>query len=309
MSFVVSLEPETYRADGLDGFTVTSEYTPGNARAMIWLSQLAYEIDDAEKVKGILEKFRLEKRELGSNELISGLIRRKARFIVAGGHQATFVMFAGTDPLQPQDLITDFELRPALNVFHEGFVKAVDAVQPQVEAAIRRRGAAEQPIFFTGHSMGGALALISAVRALEAGFRATAVYTFGGPRVGGQRFFDSYTRDLGNRTFRLVHGDDIVAKVPPGVLNNFRHVGRLLHCLAGSSFEGEPSPSISDNEPDLSLASIPAALDILRSIPGIVENLREIDLDPRNFDKLKALPVELRDHVPSGYFRSLGVTL
>jgi triacylglycerol lipase len=309
MSFLVSLEPETYRADGLDGFTVTSDYTPGNALAMMWLSQLAYEIDDTEKVKGILEKFGLERRELGSNELIPGLVRRKARFIVAGGRGATLVMFAGTDPLKPQDLITDFELTPALNVFHEGFVKAVDAVQPQIEAAIRRRGAAEQPIFFTGHSMGGALALISALRALEAGFRATAVYTFGVPRAGGERFFDSYTRDLGDRTFRLVHGDDIVAKVPPGFLNNFRHVGRLLHCLAGSSFEGEPSPATSENQPDLSLLGIAAALDILRSIPGIVASLRGIDLDPRNFDKLRALPVELRDHVPSGYFRSLGVKL
>lgn len=308
MSFLVRLPEESYRADGLDGFTVTSDYTTGNALAMMWLSQLAYEVDNAATVTKVLEKFKLKQRALGSNEFISGLVQRRARFIVAGGREATFVMFSGTDPLKPQDLITDFELRPALDVLHEGFSKAVDAVQPAIEAAIRSRNANEQPIFFAGHSMGGALALISAARALKAGTQAKAVYTFGCPRVGGTTFFNSYT-PLGDRTFRLAHGDDIVAKVPPGVLDNFRHVGRLLHCLAGSSFQGEPSLSTSDNEPDINLLSLPAALDVLRRIPGIIAGLRSIDLDPRHLDKLQALPVELRDHVPSGYFRSLGVDL
>src|SRR5262249_29605514 len=193
MSFLVSLPPDTYRADALNGFTVTSGFTPGNAQAMMWLSQLAYEADDQGNVDKILKTFKLEKRGFGANFPATGFLQSKARFIVAGGRGATFITFAGTDPLKLGDLRTDFTLAPQLNVVHKGFADAVDAVQSDIAAAINSRRADEQPVFFTGHSMGAALAIIAARNALKAGLRATAVYTYGAPRVGGQDFFDEYS--------------------------------------------------------------------------------------------------------------------
>src|SRR5882724_8667645 len=225
MSVLVSLKPEIYRDDSLNGFTANRQFTPGNARAMMWLSQLAYETDDERKVDDILSKFQLKKRLLGSNGPITGLLQRKASFIVAAGHGATFVMFAGTDPLKIGDWFKDFKLALEPNVLHKGFAEAVDSVMRDIQAVIASRGADEQPLFFTGHSMGGALANIAALRALEADVQATAVYTFGGPRAGGQDFFDRYTSKLGDCTFRLVRGHDIVPAVPPSLAGNFRHVG------------------------------------------------------------------------------------
>jgi len=306
MSVLVSLKPETYRADGLDGFKVNPKFTLGNALAMMWLSQLAYEADDhPETVDEVLPKFKLTKLKLGDR----GPLERKASYIVAARMDATFVMFAGTDPLKPQDLITDADLNPLWNDLHHGFLDAVSKVQRDVEAAITDNGAAGRPLFFTGHSMGGALAQISAQLALESGLRATAVYTFGGARAGGQDFFDSYDPDLGNCTFRLVYGKDIVAKVPPSFGGTFRHVGQFLHCVQGSAFTDGPLAPSSGNDPDLPLASIPAVLGLLLSIPGIVEELLESDLDARAFDKLKKLPDEIRDHVPASYFRALKMPL
>jgi len=306
MSVLVSLKPEIYRDDALNGFTATPEFTPGNARAMMWLSQLAYETDDKRKVDDILAKFQLKNRPLGSNGPITRLLQRKASFIVAAGHGATFVMFAGTDPLEIGDWFTDFKLALLPNVLHEGFAGAVDSVMHDIQAAIASRGADEQPLFFTGHSMGGALANIAALRALEAGVQATAVYTFGGPRAGGQDFFNAYTPKLGDRTFRLVRGHDIVPSVPPSFAGNFRHVGRILQCPHRSTFRGSPSSSNASNDPHPILTVLKAFPDIDFGLPDIQELAK---IDPRTFDEIEAIPDLVSDHVPASYFHALSITL
>ena len=83
MSFLVRLPEETYRSDALARFTANPDFTLGNAQAMMWLAQLAYETDDPEKIKRILRRFGLEFLDFGTNELIPGSFRPKGCFIVA----------------------------------------------------------------------------------------------------------------------------------------------------------------------------------------------------------------------------------
>ena len=320
MSFLVRLPETSYRDDAIKNFTVNADFTLGNAQAMMWLSQLAYETDDDEakkgdKIKRILPRLGLDFLAFGPNELIPGLLRRKACFIVASGHGATFVAFAGTDPLKPQDVITDLVATQTTESLHKGFADAVTSVQSRVEDAIRSGGAG-QPLFLTGHSLGGALATISAMRARDNGFKVKAVYTYGGARAGGQQFFDSYGPGLRSCTFRLVHGKDIVPSVPPSsvggllgsLLFEYRHVGRLVHCPQRSFF-AEPAPTENDgNQPDDFLAAgINAAFDIFRRTPSL-DILQK--LDPRKLDDPNnALPEQIRDHVPASYFRALKMPL
>jgi triacylglycerol lipase len=307
MSFLVSLPLATYRSNALDGSSIDPEFTLGNAQAMIWLSQLAYETDDEGKVDQILKAWKLELVEFGPDPPDPGLVPPKARFIVAAGRRATFVTFSGTDPLSIKDWITDFTLSLRLNTLHEGFRAAVMAVQSKIERAIRKRSASEQPLFFTGHSMGGALANISAMLALKAGLPATAVYTFGGPRTGGQEFVEDY-EPLADRTFRLAHGNDIVPAVPPSLFGNFHHVGRMLRCSHGSSFGQNPEPKGGDG-PSLIQIGLSTLNDFdLDKVPSI-EDLRSRRVDPRTLDQSRLLPEVVSDHVPAGYFRALGVTL
>ncbi len=247
--------------------------------------------------------------------------RRKACFVVATRDDATFVAFAGTDPLKLQDVITDLNAKVTSEGFHQGFAEAAGAVQTRVVDAIKSGGAGK-PLFFTGHSMGGALATISAKRTRDAGLPGTAAYTFGGARAGDQRFFDNYGSDLGRRTFRLVHGTDIVASVPPslsdgiinraigfldGVRGGFRHVGRLLHCQQRTKFAGPVQDATDGNDPDDFLAAgLGAARDIIMSIPNL-QGLAK--LDPKTLDSNTALPEQIRDHVPASYFRALNMPL
>src|SRR5262249_58747833 len=69
-------------------------------------------------------------------------------------------------------------------------------------------------VFFTGHSLGAALATLAAHR-----YPHTAgVYTFGSPRVGNHAFVASFNARMAQRSFRYVNDHDIVAQVPPELL-------------------------------------------------------------------------------------------
>jgi triacylglycerol lipase len=309
MSFLVEIKESAYPRDALDGFTATAPFNLGNARAMMWMSQLAYETADEPKVERILDTWKLKKRGFKRNHPVTGLPPHSACIVAAGGRLATIISFAGTDPLKIEDWITDFTAAPSATGLHEGFAEAVDAVWPKIEEIIKARPASEQPAFFTGHSMGGALAIIAAERAMrELNVRSTAVYTFGSPRTGGAEFFDHYTPQLGDSTFRLVHGGDIVATVPASQPIDFRHVGRAIQCRTGGIFDAATRiMPREDNEPEFLESFVQDGLADFRALVAF-RPIRRIG--PRLLDRLSALlPRMVRDHVPANYFRALSIPL
>jgi len=82
-------------------------------------------------------------------------------------------------------------------------------------------------IYITGHSLGGALAKIFAVRLYElhkskTKKRSYKIVSFGAPAVGFKRF-KIYFEDKFKSTVRIVNGADIVSFTPPLF---YRHVGK-----------------------------------------------------------------------------------
>jgi triacylglycerol lipase len=310
MSFLVELAESAYPKRALDRLALIEDFSLENALAMMWMSQLAYETADEKKVERILATWRMQKRDFESNDPITGCPPDSACVVIAGGLGATIVTFAGTDPLKIENWITDFSTAMSATNLHTGFKKSVDKVWPNIKNAIENRPANERALFFTGHSLGGALALIAAERAArELGQgEVTAVYTFGGPRVGGQPFFGDYTPGLGDRTFRLVHGGDIVATVPPKI-GGFRHVGDCIQCPTDGRFDGPQTarePAAAD-KPDFFESTLAAGLADFRALAGFRVVRR---IGPRPLDRAAALlPRMVRDHLPSNYFRALGITL
>ncbi|KAL0038755.1 hypothetical protein WJX79_006617 [Trebouxia sp. C0005] len=78
-------------------------------------------------------------------------------------------------------------------------------------------------IYLTGHSLGGALAAVFAQALVARGHeklaqRVKGVHTFGGPRIGDADFCTLLGEQYPNRTFRYVHGADIIPKIPPRFL-------------------------------------------------------------------------------------------
>lgn len=304
MSFLVALPLSAYPAEALDGLGADSGFSLGSARAMMWMSQLAYETGERAKVETILDRWHLKLRAFASNEPVDGFPPHSACVVVAGGRGVTIVAFAGTDPLKIEDWITDFTARPQSGTgLHSGFDTAVETVWPGIETALKDLPQSEK-VFFTGHSLGGALAILAAGRAMKVGVKATAVYTFGSPRTGGIDFFNTYTPELGDNTFRLVHGTDVVATVPPSLNNQFLHVGRLIQCPTDGQFSRKPEISARDgNKPAFPEAVLQSGLADFRAFTAF-RLIRAVG--PRILDRLAALlPRMVRDHIPANYFRAL----
>jgi triacylglycerol lipase len=84
MSVFVELDEGSYPANALDKFSATEpQFSLDNARAMMWLSQLAYETAHEKKVGNILDTFKLTRRGFGSNDPGTGLPPHSACFVVA----------------------------------------------------------------------------------------------------------------------------------------------------------------------------------------------------------------------------------
>lgn len=247
MSFLVELPLDAYADHLFDEFAPDRDFRIGTARAMMWMSQLAYEVRDAQhKVAPVLKRWGLQPKALIANGKMPGRLLSSTRGIVAVGRGATIAAFAGTDPVAFTDWITNFNLGARARDIHRGFDDAVDAVWADVSAALKST-VPTQPLFITGHSLGGALAIIVAERLQrEMKIEASAVYTFGAPRVGSSAFAGSYNASgLGDRSYRLIHGLDIVPTLPPSTLG-FRHAGRMIVCGRGGRFTGTQAQSLCD---------------------------------------------------------------
>ena len=144
-------------------------------------------------------------------------------------HDAIIISYRGS--IDIQNWVDDFtfvqkeEYKNLPNVLvHEGFFRLYQEVAKQVVASIQeiRKEHAEAIILVTGHSMGGAVALICAFElSVLLALNVQAVYTFGQPRVGNFAFAELMRKNVPN-LYRVTHYHDIVPHLPPTYLN-FRH--------------------------------------------------------------------------------------
>ena len=118
----------------------------------------------------------------------------------------------------------------------------------------------KMPIYFTGHSLGAALATLAAYKALRLKPRPCALYTFGSPRVAGKELASLMDDKLSGQVHRVVNYRDIVPRVPLS-LGGFQHVGELVYFRRNKQQGGR---AIGD-----AMVLVLAVWDIvLRKIPG-----------------------------------------
>jgi pimeloyl-ACP methyl ester carboxylesterase len=312
MSILVELPELLYHRDAFASFTAVAPYSLGTARAMAWMSQLAYETVHRDKIESICRLWDLRLLQIIANENVggSGLMNIHTRGVIAKGHGAIVMAFAGTDPLVPANWISDFNVglnvgfNPGLGMtpgpVHRGFDRAFDAVSDQVTQALAEGGT--EPLLLTGHSMGGALAVIAADHCLtEHKLRAVAVYAFGMPRVGDEDFAVRYNDALGATTYRLVHGDDIVATVPPSRFG-FRHVGRLISCARGGYFAPDQPTSEFSDEPQFGGSLVSGLQQGLRDLFALQLQPSFRDDALGRMSGLLAPPIA--DHLPDRYLHA-----
>jgi len=181
----------------------------------------------------------------------------------AANEACGFVVFRGTRDLR--NWITDMDCRrvrvdwvdgvdrvDAAGVeVHEGFNRALEAVWGTLKGVLEKWSEGRKNIFFAGHSLGGALAMLAAAGCSEQWSVASGqgtvtsdqcevtshsplstnrsglpiwLYTFGQPRVGNAAWARWYDGRLRARSFRVVHAEDVVARMP-WLLGLYRHAG------------------------------------------------------------------------------------
>ena len=186
---------------------VADGYHRGLASLCAVASQLVYQSDDA--VKGALGALQASGLSL--------IVEHNHRCLLLAYTDCIIVAFRGTDAGELADWKTNLQHKPASGAFglvHSGYLAAVDLLWPRITASLERMRENEQTLLLTGHSMGGALAVVAAAKfAADAAIPVAGLYTFGQPAVAEASFERELATRVGGRYFRFVNSVDMV----PGI--------------------------------------------------------------------------------------------
>lgn len=208
-------------------------------------------------------------------------------YVAAAGRQSAVVAFRGTECRLDQgpealaqfmaDLSVDLDIRwvpvEGGGRIHRGFRDGLDEVWPDLHACLEALAARGCAIWITGHSLGGALALLAAARV--EGIQG--LYTYGAPRVGDHEFAAAFPV----RSFRMVHNNDVVPHLPPFP---YTDIGELRYIDSAGVLHpqiGRPLRWMDE---------------IQGHIQCLIENARHLDEGPA-----ATLPGGLKDHTPLLY--------
>ena len=142
--------------------------------------------------------------------------KKDTQLFVAQSPSAILVAFRGTQ--QIKDWLTNLDsmlLKVPLGEVHRRFYEALQLVWPNIDHTIKTYSDNSQKIWFTGHSLGGALAMLAASMFLDKPEQLGGLYTFGQPRIGNEAFTKNFDVNLKSKTYRFVNNNDIVPRVPP----------------------------------------------------------------------------------------------
>lgn len=118
--------------------------------------------------------------------------------------------------IQPEgDLGTDFAAAGVGARWHSGFIRALaDIWNPLLAAVEAELKEKERPFWVTGHSLGGALALLAAWRFKRKFVPVHQVYTFGAPMVGSRETAGVIDREFAGKISRYVNFQDPIPQLP-----------------------------------------------------------------------------------------------
>ncbi len=153
-----------------------------------------------------------------------------AQAYIFGNEHDAVVTCRGTQPDDWNDLKADLDLKRAMaetaGWVHRGFKREVDDLWPRLEQALVNN---TRTLWFSGHSLGAAMAAICAGRCKLSYIKSNprALFTYGSPRIGNRR----YVNYVQIETYRWVNNNDIVTRVPP-IWFGYRHKGREIYLNA-----------------------------------------------------------------------------
>lgn len=222
-------------------------YSAGNAYTCALAAWLSYFQDDP-----LLERC----RHFGMERILE-LSRPPNHGVLLGIDGVFIVAFRGTD--ERADLQTNVAALPTATTWgrvHNGFQKATDSFWPELPIHVGDASARAQPIWLSGHSLGGAIATLATAKlTADSGLNIQSLYTFGQPPAGYIKFTKRLRTELSGRYFRIVNHRDAVVEM--GGLGGFsKHAGQLRYFDRCGSLHTEPNVADSLVEAAVEVGSI-----------------------------------------------------
>jgi hypothetical protein len=248
----------------------------GNAHYLALASALTYETDDVELRKQYAGQLSLTAQPFVAAEHLSVVLGINDRDLVLAfrgtespltvdGRKDWLLTNARQRLVEPpkDDFGDDFAAAGADALFHSGFLEATASLWPQFFPAFDKASKdKERLVWVTGHSLGGALAVLAAWRLRRQGVDIQKVYTFGQPMVCNLEAVNKFNLRLVNRIYRFVNEDDLIPQLPISNLihNDYAHVG-IKELLPAEREDDPAAESVLDRLRELAstlLASLPA---------------------------------------------------
>lgn len=201
----------------------STQFSLKNAYALALASKLAYESEN---------QIRDKLTEQGFNTEFINEPTTDTQLFIAHNNNAVIIAFRGTEKFK--DWLTNAGIDFRVTVHgrvHKGFDQALDSVWNQITGTLERVQQNAQPLWITGHSLGGALAALAAARFCldidqEVYKSVNGLYTFGQPRIGDRSFVKTLDNEIKSRYFRFVNDNDLVPRVPDR-LNQYQEGGSI----------------------------------------------------------------------------------
>lgn len=217
-----------------------------NAQALAKASELAYLPGDQGKAQ-FAEDLGLDARLISVGNTQAYVALNENHIVVAFRGTESPASFEGLKDWLLSDAVnllilptgrlgTDFAAAGVGARFHQGFINALDDIWlPLFTTVQEEMERADRPLWITGHSLGGALAVLSAWLFQRKFVNVHQVYTFGGPMIGNVEASKAFDRELAGKVYRYVNGPDPVPKLPTVSLiaNEFGHVDREMTAGVG----------------------------------------------------------------------------
>lgn len=191
--------------------TELDTFDRGNAYWLSWLSIQAYRrIEAADQ----LQKLGLSQIDFLDDHSTS------FQAFVGSNEKYVVVSFAGTSDVV--DYLTDVTFASKPEPFpgipgrvHTGFVNVLGKSWPRLLELVKKHTASHKPVILTGHSLGGAQAVLSATRLSLLGYKIDSLYIYAVPRVGDKTYAQFVSHLFPNRIYRFVNNEDVVPRLPP----------------------------------------------------------------------------------------------
>jgi|GEM_PF-2055559 hypothetical protein len=166
---------------------------------------------------------------------------------------------------------------------HSGFLSVVNEFLGSEIDQIKK----DVPISMTGHSMGGAVAVLAGMILERMGYQIKKIVTFGQPRVTDRQGADIFRSVL--PITRVMHTTDIVPHIPPRFIG-YSHLGEVIRLYGPFDFEhfdgvNKPAPRGIDSDEKKA-----------NELWNLVQSKK---LDVKDIPELTAFP-------GSNFFRTLG---